>query len=105
MDNKLTEELIRDLQKANGVDTLQLFIDTGDAWKTEGHIGRSAMCALTSGACFLPDKGHFDAYGNFVPARSNLKAGTTGTLENSQTFWQGVLDGNVQIVNDDDDEE
>lgn len=100
----LTEDKIRELQKANGLDTLQLFIDTGDAWKTEGHIGRSAMSALESGACFLPDKSHLDAYGNRVPARSMLKAGSTGTLENSQTFWQGYLDGNVQIVNDEDDE-
>ncbi len=82
----LTEEQIRELQKQNDLSMLQLFIDCGDAWKTEGHIGRSAMSALESGACFLPDKVHFDAYGNKVPARSMLKAGSKGTLENSQTF-------------------
>ena len=104
MENTLTEEQIRDLQKTTGIAELQLFIDIGDAWKTEGSIGRSAMSALESGACFLPDKVYFDAYGNKVPARSMLKAGSKGTLENSQNFWQRYLNGEVEIVGDDDEQ-
>jgi hypothetical protein len=101
----LTIEQIRVLQEQNGLTQLQLFVETGDAWITEGSIGRAAMEALESGACFLPDKVYFDAYGNKVPARSMLKAGSKGTLENSQNFWQGIEDGKIHIINDDDEGE
>lgn len=67
--------------------SLQKMIHSGAAWKMEGSIGRAAMNALESGACFLPNISHFDYYRNRVPARKELKKGTKGTLENSKRFY------------------
>jgi hypothetical protein len=80
-------EEIRELQKAYGVSDLQEKIESGLVWKLEGSYGRSAMDALESGACFLPEVPRIDYYGSRVPARDELKPGTKGTLENSVKFW------------------
>lgn len=66
---------------------LQDMIDDGTAWRMEGAVGRAAMAALESGMCFLPLQGHKDYYGNTVPPRTVLKAGTKGTLEHSAAYW------------------
>jgi hypothetical protein len=78
---------IKKLQKDFGFDGIQQLINSGTAWKMEGSIGRSAMNALESGACYLPTVAHFDAYGNRVPSRKDLKDGTKGTALNSKRFW------------------
>lgn len=67
--------------------TLQSLIDSGEVWHLEGAAGRTAMRALESGACFLPLQRSSDHWGNVVPARSDLKPGTKGTLENSARFY------------------
>lgn len=66
---------------------LQSGIDAGTIWGMEGAAGRRAMSALESGECFLPLNSHKDYYGNRVPPRTALKAGTKGTLLNSAKFW------------------
>jgi hypothetical protein len=101
----LTIEQITVLQKQYGLTELQERIESGLCWKLEGSYGRAASDALESGACFLPDVIRIDYYGNRVPARSMLKAGTKGTLENSQRFWQAVEDGEIQLVSNDDEGE
>jgi hypothetical protein len=83
----MTIREIKKLQKEFGFDNLQTLIESGNAWKMEGSIGRSAMHALESGACFLPTVAHFDYYGNRVPSRKDLKDGTKGTMGNSKRFW------------------
>ena len=85
-----TAEITR-LQKQYGLDEMQDRINSGLAWKLEGSYGRAAMQALESGACMLPETRHNDYYGNTVPSRNDLKAGTKGTLQNSQEFWDRVL--------------
>lgn len=96
----LTIESITELQKENGIFKMQELINSGECWKFEGSFGRSAMEHLENGACFLPENVTYDYWGNKIPARGNLKAGTKGTLENSQEFWQKVSDGEIQIIND-----
>lgn len=81
---------IKKLQKENGVSELQEMINSGTAWKMEGFIGRSAMDALKSGACMLPLVSHRDFWGNLVPSRRMVKAGSTGSFQNSLRFWENV---------------
>lgn len=78
---------IKSAQKEQGFDQWQLLIDNGMAWKMEGSIGRNAMDLLASGACMLPKKAFIDAYGNRVPARTDLKEGTKGTFQNSVRYY------------------
>ena len=100
----ITLEQIAELQSEYGLTDLQKFIDTGDAWLTEGHIGRTAMSAMEQGACLLPEESHSDYYGNIVPSRNTLMPGTKGTLLNAQNFWQNVLDGEIELEIPEDDE-
>jgi hypothetical protein len=79
--------MIKAMQQQYGLSQLQAWIDSGQAWHLEGSVGRAAMNALESGACLLPDIGHVDVWGNIVPGRQHLAAGTKGTLENSIRFW------------------
>lgn len=96
--NKRLETAVRQAQAASSdadanawdydnADKLQAMIDDGKAWHMEGSIGRAAMDALEAGVCFLPIAGHRDYYGNLVPARTMLKPGTKGTLENAARYW------------------
>lgn len=66
---------------------MQRLIDNGTVWVLEGSAGRAAMEAITSGCCFLPTTRSRDYWGNVIPARNDLKAGTKGTLENSARFY------------------
>ena len=95
--SKPTFKTITALQKKHGFDKMQESINSGMAWKMEGSVGREAMALLDSGACMLPKEFKMDYYGNRVPSRDVLKPGTKGTFKNSQTFWQGVLDGSIEI--------
>jgi hypothetical protein len=85
---------ITQLQKQNGFYDMQKLINTGKAWKMEGSIGRAAMDALRSGACYLPTKAYYDYR---VPARGDLEKGTKGTLQNAQAFWSRVEEGSAII--------
>ena len=81
-------QTIRRLQKENGLDELQGWIDSGMAWKLEGSVGRAAMDSLKDGACMLPLEGHYDYYGSYVPGRNEVKKGSTGTYQNSVRYWE-----------------
>lgn len=59
----------------------QHLIDTGMAWRLEGHVGRTAMDLIESGECMLGEEGHRDYYGNYVPSRHEVQAGTKGSQE------------------------
>lgn len=60
---------------------LQALIDSGMAWRMEGHIGRQAMAAIEAGECILGEQGHRDYWGNRVPSRYEVKPGTPGSPE------------------------
>lgn len=94
---EMTIERINELQAQYGMTQMQNLIDSGEVWRFEGSMGRKAMSLLESGACYLPEEDTQDYYGNLVPARTRLQAGTKGTLENSQEFWSKVEDGDIEI--------
>jgi hypothetical protein len=89
---------IKKLQKEYGIDEMQNLIDTGEAWKREGFVGRSAMASLEDGACFLPKERILDYYGSTVPSRDDLEPGTKGTFKNSVEFWTKVEDGEIDLA-------
>ncbi len=60
---------------------MQELINSGTAWKLEGSVGRSAMALIESGECMLGEEGHRDYYGNYVPSRHEVQAGTKGSAE------------------------
>jgi hypothetical protein len=60
---------------------LQDLIDSGDAWRLEGSVGRAAMAAIEEGACVLGLVGHRDYWGNYVPSRFEVQPGTVGSVE------------------------
>ena len=63
-------------------EAMQTLIDAGSVWGMEGHMGRTAMAMIEDGMCMLgPDK-TTDYYGNPIPSRVIIKAGTKG----SRTF-------------------
>lgn len=95
--SKPTFKQITALQKQYGFDKMQESINTGQCWKMEGSVGREAMAQLESGACMLPKEFKTDYYGSRVPSRDVLKPGTKGTFKNSQNFWEGVLEGRIEI--------
>jgi len=94
----LTVEQIKELQKQYGVTSTQEMIDSGQAWKMEGSVGRFAMSMLEAGICMLPEKQTKDYYGNTVPARTDLEPGTKGTLENAIDFWSNVEEGDFDTI-------
>ena len=75
-------------QKEQGYDQMQFLIDSGVVWKMEGSMGREAMRLIECGACMLPKKSFRDYYGNYVPSRDELKAGTKGTYQNSVRYYE-----------------
>lgn len=58
---------------------MQALINSGMAWRLEGSYGRAAMAALEAGACMLGLESVQDYWGNRVPSRSEVKAGTKGS--------------------------
>lgn len=59
----------------------QTLINSGLAWRLEGSIGRQCMAAIERGECMLGTKGHSDYWGNYVPSREEVKAGTKGSFD------------------------
>ena len=57
----------------------QELINSGDAWRLEGNVGRHCMDLITAGYCKLGKRGHRDYYGNYVPSRYEVMKGTKGT--------------------------
>lgn len=61
--------------------TLQELINSGAIWSLEGSAGRGAMDAIGSGLAILGPEGHHDYWGNYVPSRFEVQAGTKGSLQ------------------------
>jgi hypothetical protein len=89
----ITIERIQELQSEYGLTKAQTLLNTGDLWKFEGSVGRSANDMIEAGVLMLPETRRKDYYGNTIPARTDLKDGTKGTLGNAQRFWNLVEDG------------
>lgn len=65
------------------IECYQRLINSGDAWKLEGHVGRTAMGLIEAGQCILGVRDHRDFWGNHVPSRTQVQAGTKGSYEYS----------------------
>lgn len=75
------------LQKDFGFADMQSLINNGSVWRMEGHMGREAMRLLECGACMLPKTAHRDYYGNRIPSRDEIKAGSKGSYANTLNFY------------------
>lgn len=60
---------------------MQVAINAGTAWKFQGSVGRSMMDAITAGKCLLGKDSAADYWGNYIPSRDEVKAGTKGSFE------------------------
>ena len=87
---------ITKLQNKTGYGEMQEMINTGQCWMMEGYTGRQAMTALRIGACMLPLEPKVDFYGQRVPSRTELKAGTPGTFQNCVDYWQEFVDSGFE---------
>ena len=63
------------------VAALQELVNTGDAWRLEGSVGREAMELIEAGWITLGEVGHRDYWGNYVPSRTEVEPGTKGSPE------------------------
>lgn len=70
------------------IEAYQHLINTGDAWRLEGHVGRTAMALIEAGHCVLGEHGNRDAYGNYVPSRHEVESGTKGSLEYAERMQE-----------------
>lgn len=68
---------------------MQELINSGQAWRLEGHIGRQCMDCIESGDCILGEEGHRDYWGNYVPSRHEVQPGTKGSIEYAQRMQEG----------------
>jgi hypothetical protein len=85
------------LQKTYGAESTQKLINSGMCWKLEGAQGRHAMRLLEMGVCMLPKTVKYDYYGSPVPSRYMVKKGSKGSFANAQSFWQKVVDGDIDM--------
>lgn len=58
---------------------LQKAINDGIGWALQGSYGRSMMQALEAGDCMLGLSPAKDGYGNRIPARHEVQAGSKGS--------------------------
>lgn len=59
----------------------QQLINSGDAWRLEGHVGRTAMSLIEEGVCALGPVAVIDYWGNKVPGRDDVQPGTKGSVQ------------------------
>ena len=70
-----------DATEAEIIAAYQSLIDTGQAWRLEGSVGRAAMDLIESGICMLGEEQYTDYYGSVVPSRYDVEPGTVGSQE------------------------
>lgn len=70
----------------------QNLIETGDAWKLEGSVGRACMDAIEDGIAVLGATDHRDYWGNHVPSRTQVKEGTKGSVTYALGRLERLLD-------------
>jgi hypothetical protein len=77
--------------------SLQRVINDGSIWHMEGSAGRNAMDAIKMGYVMVGVEARKDYWGNTVPARSMLEAGSFGTrefvAEHNGEEWAAAMEG------------
>lgn len=75
---------------------IQRAINSG-AWALQGSYGRIMMDAINSGYCMLGQNRARDYYGNTIPARDDVQAGTKGSPEFVEAHhgaeWRAMMEG------------
>jgi hypothetical protein len=59
---------------------MQRMINDGN-WALQGSFGRAMMDAIKGGYCLLGKNGARDYYGNYIPSRDQVEAGTKGSYD------------------------
>jgi hypothetical protein len=62
-------------------EAIQRAINEGTAWKFQGSYGRTMMDAISSGYCLLGRHRTQDYWGNTIPSRDDVQAGTKGSYD------------------------
>jgi hypothetical protein len=62
-------------------EAIQSAINSGTAWSFQGSYGRTMMDAIREGYCLLGHVQASDYYGNIIPSRDDIQAGTKGSYE------------------------
>ena len=72
--------------KWSDIEQAQRSINAGAAWRMEGSVGRHLMSMLEQGLCVLGRDDFYDYWGNHIPSRDQVKAGTKGSLGYVETM-------------------
>ena len=70
-----------DASEEETIEAYQVLVNTGQAWRLEGDIGRTAMGLIEAGLITLGEEGHRDFYGGYVPSKHEVEPGTKGSDE------------------------
>jgi hypothetical protein len=73
-------EMDEDATEEDETRALQHLINTGQ-WSFPGRTGRAMMDMIELGVCALGPEPATDYYGNRIPSRSEVEAGTKGSAE------------------------
>ena len=93
---------INNIESDDAVDEYELYASiqraiNGGMWSLQGSYGRTMMQAISDGWCLLGTKAFKDYWGNTIPARTEVKAGTKGSpeyvLEQRGQEWLDFLEG------------
>ena len=79
--SELTALWREDATEEETVEAYQAIVNSGDAWRLEGHVGRTVMALIEAGEIALGHDGHRDYWGNYVPSRSEVVPGSKGSAE------------------------
>lgn len=75
---------------------LQRAINSG-MWSLQGSYGRSMMAAIERGECMLGRHGARDYWGNYIPARDEIREGSKGSrqfvVDRMGEEWAVMLEG------------
>ena len=88
VDYLLEDEVDEDEERQS----IQNAINSGIAWRLEGHYGRLAMSYIESGACVLGEESFTDYWGNRIPSRYEVEPGTKGSVEYARARGWEPLD-------------
>ena len=69
----------------------------GGVWALQGSYGRTMMDAISAGLCMLGQNAARDYYGNTIPGRDDVQAGTKGSFDfvvaERGTAWAKMMEG------------
>lgn len=75
---------------------MQRIVNDGQGWSMQGSMGRSMMAAIEAGEVMLGKKAARDYWGNYIPSRDEVKAGSKGSrayvVEHNGEEWAAMLE-------------